>query len=1212
MNTEQLKNIYEKDITRSINPAVAANNIDTETIKTEITEYVFSDHIINSLYKVLDTIRGNGATDKKGIWINGYYGSGKSHFLKYIHYCMDKTTNEAAFNHLYEALEKKDLFDADTHLEHNKMEFQNLQRWFANADIDDILFNVQTFAVTGEKGQGTFTNVFFNMFNKSRGLNGSNIKLAVLLENKLKEGGNFETFVAKIEDEGFNWYADYSMLAHTELDTVLQIAKTCDSTIDVASLKHALIDPEAFQITIDVFVKELKKYLDNQIDHARIVFLVDEVSQFINNNKDVLLDLQDLVEHTSHTCGNKVIIACTAQQTMDEMADETGVSSIKKLDEIGKIMGRFETRVSLQSTDPSYITKKRILAKTGLAADELSNLYKKQENAIQAQFFTDNQQYKGFTNEEEYISCYPFIPYQFKLISKVFEGFQSKDYVQKEVKDNDRSILKITHVTAKFTKENYVGYYVPFDAFYNEMMEQNFMHKGHSAIEPALSADWGSDKAFAYRVIHVLFMISNLNEKDHQLLESTIENMTWLMIDSLDNNRKELKEHITKIIEALHEKNIIREEKGNYYFYNEDEAELSTMINQSSRDIEFELETFNKEILSSAIPSLSSKYNTPLRSFSIQVSIDGKNIVTAVNPDLKVIFTLFDKEPIESLILSNEKKCMVVCLQDVLNQHKDIQNEFKHYCRVMNYIKSNQNSSNKVRENTIAIFKKRYYDLMIQVLKPKFTEFINQALILKGNEMIEASHLTGKTGKVRYDTALNELIDLNYSKLKLVYDYPRTNDDLMKYLNQPKVVVDTEFELLSDAEKVVEESIKVRGNQITLAELYKVLDQAPYGWPTIPVLAVLIDLNKHKLRSFNYNHQKRYAINDFITKAKNKKELQSLEIVSMQRIDQQLIIQLRQDWVTIFNTPLSSTVDGDVLFGEISGALLEEQINKYQHGRNRASKFVFVKTFDGLIHQLSKLKDCSEPEDLYNKIHDQTEELVAGINLCNALMGMMKNQRFMDEYSSIINFVKTRKEDVEALGSDYSKQWQILENLLSDENPSNTLRVASKVHKELKRALEEAVSDMKKRLIKEYTEMYARINSIAETNNIAQDEYKPLTDFLKTIEDCQKVIQLTIREGNLDKEENKLRSLILELAARQKTRPVPEPELSFNDDDDPKKQDPPKTPQPAPIKPKELKHYKIRKPNRNFETAEDVDQYVNKIREELKTLIAKDNIVIVD
>ena len=80
--------------------------------------------------------------------------------------------------------------------------------------------------------------------------------------------------------------------------------------------------------------------------------------------------------------------------------------------------------------------------------------------------------YKGYSSEEEFVLAYPFVPYQFRLISEVFNSFQQLNYVITEVKDNARSVLGITHYTATVAAEanTEVGYFVPFDLFFNNMM----------------------------------------------------------------------------------------------------------------------------------------------------------------------------------------------------------------------------------------------------------------------------------------------------------------------------------------------------------------------------------------------------------------------------------------------------------------------------------------------------------------------------------------------------------------------------------------------------------------------------------------------------------------------------------------------------------------------------------------------------------------------
>ena len=85
----KLGEIYERGLDRKINPAIVVSENDKETIETEIGEYIFTPELIESLFLLLDTL-ANKRIGKSGIWISGYYGSGKSHFIKYAHYCLDE------------------------------------------------------------------------------------------------------------------------------------------------------------------------------------------------------------------------------------------------------------------------------------------------------------------------------------------------------------------------------------------------------------------------------------------------------------------------------------------------------------------------------------------------------------------------------------------------------------------------------------------------------------------------------------------------------------------------------------------------------------------------------------------------------------------------------------------------------------------------------------------------------------------------------------------------------------------------------------------------------------------------------------------------------------------------------------------------------------------------------------------------------------------
>lgn len=141
----KLKDIYAKPIMRTVNPAVSVTLLDdTKTINTEIDEYVFTDEIINGLYRILNSIRDNKSFNHVGIWIDGYYGSGKSHFLKFLDYCIDKRTQERALARLSEAINAIDPLDGSHNIEFSPMEFSTLVNWLRRSTIDTIALNLET------------------------------------------------------------------------------------------------------------------------------------------------------------------------------------------------------------------------------------------------------------------------------------------------------------------------------------------------------------------------------------------------------------------------------------------------------------------------------------------------------------------------------------------------------------------------------------------------------------------------------------------------------------------------------------------------------------------------------------------------------------------------------------------------------------------------------------------------------------------------------------------------------------------------------------------------------------------------------------------------------------------------------------------------------------------------------------------------------------
>lgn len=470
----KLKEIYAKDIRREINPAVTVGNINQDTVNAEIDEYVFTDEILEKIYEILDTVL-NKKKGKTGIWINGYYGSGKSHFIKYVHYCLNAETSDRAFQHFSDGTAHYNTTLVGKREDITASNISLLKKRAQAVQCDHIMFNVED--VTDDGSGERLTRIFLSMFNKFRGYNSHDLPTALLLEKYLDEKGKFEEFIALISTElTHDWKADAADLVSYELDLVLEIAKRLVPNLDTVALHAKLSNPDTYRITInDTLIPEFKEFLKNKPAEYRLLFLVDEVSQYVGGNKEILLNFQNIIERVSEECNNQIWIACTAQQTLEDVSSGTGTGDFR--DEFGKILGRFDTRISLESNDAAYITQKRVLDKSAKGLETLSALYKNKKDAIENQFKMRHDLYKGFKKEDDFFLAYPFVPYQFKLISDVFQQFQNLGYVIKEVKDNERSVLGITHFTAKGWAEQEVGKFIPFDAFYNRQFSTNLTHR---------------------------------------------------------------------------------------------------------------------------------------------------------------------------------------------------------------------------------------------------------------------------------------------------------------------------------------------------------------------------------------------------------------------------------------------------------------------------------------------------------------------------------------------------------------------------------------------------------------------------------------------------------------------------------------------------------------------------------------------------------------
>ena len=1064
----KIRNLFAKDIERKINPAVVVAEQDQNTVQTEIDEYVFTEDLIDNLYKFLDALI-NRKDGKTAIWINGYYGSGKSHFIKYVHYCINPDTSDIAFDHFVKNAQEisKSFSDA------TPSNILQLQKKLGSTDIHNIMFNVD--AVSGQKNdKNKLAIIILNQFNEFRGYNKKNIPLALLVEKHLDKLGLFEAFKTKVNQlDGYNWESDAATLVSLKLDKVLDVVLELDPSIDRDALRSKLKNPDDITIEGDL-IPQFLEYLDGKPTDYRLVFLIDEVSQYIGRDTNLLLNLQTIIEEVGSKCSNKVWFATTAQQTLDKMIENTETPD----EDFGKILGRFEIRISLQSQDAAYITKKRILDKASSGLGELKTFYDTNKDAIHNQFNFSSNLYQGYSTFEEFALSYPFVPYQFRLISDVFDSFSHLDYVIKEVKDNERSVLGITHFTIKNFGDQELSFFVPFDGFFNEQFRSNLTHTARSIIDRAMQLDAVKNDGFAKRVVFTLFMISNLSDSKKIVFPANLDNLTTLLIDTTDANRLDSQKSIQQVLEKLTAESIIREENGRYHFFKEDEIEVANLINNQNITMEDRLKELHDSIFSPML-SLRKKVAYGNSSFDLNLSFDNKQIYPG--GDVDVIFSFYNDEDIDQRAMKLSRDVLVFCVNQPMKANTNLMQEFNLLVKTKVYLRNNYDSASGQRKKTLDDFTTRN-NSKLDELKKSFAGIFKTAPIISAQQIVKQTAVTASDPKTRYDEALKHHFETVYKKHDLAKSYATSPDDLKKAALSKQTSLD---KTLTTAEDEVYTWVEMVGLPNNVAEVVRHFEEKPYGWKDVATLHILIMLARKEKLQFEWKNEK-IELDAFYSQAIKKQERSSITLHAVEQIDVGVLNDLKQAYRHIFNEDLIPDLDAKLLFHDLSKKL-EAKMKLYRQPSIDYSHEPFgisFQTFNNLLEDLLPIRD---PARLFKELIDKKDGLKSARDIAKELLEFIDNQ--YPTYQKLKEFNKLNQNNYEMLAeADRQKGSKLARYLNHEQKPADDFPEMRKIHEELEKLIKDQKAVLRVKAVKVYEAMEANLKGQEKANKVKDSD----------------------------------------------------------------------------------------------------------------------------
>ena len=651
-----IKDLFAKPIDRDIKGVIKVGQDDDANIRQELEEYVVTRELEKHFRDFFSSYKRGitGTTDKMGVWISGFFGSGKSHFLKILSYLLGNI--EVDGRHAI------DYFTEDKKIR-DSMVLADM-RLAGTVPTDVILFNIDSKSeMTGKQSKDAIVSVFLRVFNEMLGFSGAIPHLADL-ERKLSEDGRYDEFKAKFEEAtGDVWQEARNDFDFIQDDVVDVLADMGFMSVEAArNWCEKASGP--YNISIEDFAKMVKRYIDRRGNNHHVVFLVDEIGQYIGDDSALMLNLQTVTEDLGRFCSGKAWVIVTSQQDIDSITKTKG-------NDFSKIQGRFDTRLSLSSANVDEVIRKRILEKTESGQQTLSLLYDSKETVIKNLIlFNDGVEKKLYSGRDNFAAVYPFIPYQFNLLGDVLTSIRTHGASGKHLSEGERSMLAVFKESAMRVMNDAPGTLVPFHMFYDAL--EKFLDHSHSGvISRALDNEYlnpdRAEESFDVNVLKTLFMIKYVKE-----IKANLEQITSLMVSSVDDDRLALKDRVEEALKQLIRQTLVQKNGDIYVFLTDEEQEVNREIERQGQSIEqSEIIAKVSELIFDGMydekkyryPAFNGRYQ-----FAFNQVVDNRPYKANQNYDLTLkILTPYSDEMADEKTLrlvSGQSRCVLVVLPD--------------------------------------------------------------------------------------------------------------------------------------------------------------------------------------------------------------------------------------------------------------------------------------------------------------------------------------------------------------------------------------------------------------------------------------------------------------------------------------------------------------------------------------------------------------------
>jgi len=562
----RIRDLLERDPSREITSVVRITEHKPSRVWPEMDEYVPTARVQSYFKDILDVLLDSqrGPTERACIWISGFFGSGKSHFLKALGYL----------------LENRPLQDPDGHA-HPSTELLarklGLTTYLPILNTENRVLYVNLLDHDPQAPQRpTISRLVYRTLLEQQGL--STDFWVAAWERELQQLDKWEDFQTWVQQTyGRPWRDERRLNAEVVLQRALvQLLSGRYRSEEEALQALRASRARSETVTPSAVIQALHQMAVSLDPHkGRAVVLLDEAGLYIGDSVERLTDLNELAEQVVQHGEGKVLLIVTAQEALTDLVPR--LTADRQI--LGWLRDRFRLRLGLEPTDVKVVVAKRLLAKTKPAVATLQGLYQSHQGSLRA-----NLSIERSWNEGDFVDHYPFPPYAITLMQDIMGAMRGSVEEARRLSGAERSMLKLTHVILTGEggitpgAEQEIGWLVSLDLFYDALApDLDVIRAEQVRAIHELEAKGEVAGLSVARVAKALFLLQHVRQR----YPCTLDNIASALVDRVEQDMHSLREAAQDCLQTLKEGGWVLEEEGQYRLLTPGEHYLESEIQQN-------------------------------------------------------------------------------------------------------------------------------------------------------------------------------------------------------------------------------------------------------------------------------------------------------------------------------------------------------------------------------------------------------------------------------------------------------------------------------------------------------------------------------------------------------------------------------------------------------------------------------------------------------